>query len=263
MLLDQKEDKQRTRRAQIPDSEKTFQCKICNKAYLSFPALYTHKRNKHNIIPITGKPTLFKKMNFSIVGKFNSGSIIIDNNVRSVITKIINKYKEISSSLFKNTSNLIYNEEYSYLKDNLYITLSNLANEGKEISIPPPSKKPSIYRILAVYLVLIMEIILEKNFLEKLLTWAILMKECMNISGWIHELKFYKADPCSLVFEEYCNLSKVEEIPCLMDDYLLFIGINENHFGIPFNEHKDLVLNFCYWLFNHDYTGFKISNLFS
>ena len=35
--------------------ERTFICKVCNKSYLSYPALYTHCKKKHNSNVITDR----------------------------------------------------------------------------------------------------------------------------------------------------------------------------------------------------------------
>ena len=48
------------RARKVDKADKLYCCDECNKAYMSYPALYTHKRNKHNIIPITDKPNIFK-----------------------------------------------------------------------------------------------------------------------------------------------------------------------------------------------------------
>lgn len=39
---------------------RNFICEKCSSSYLSYPALYTHKKNKHSIIPVTSKNKLFK-----------------------------------------------------------------------------------------------------------------------------------------------------------------------------------------------------------
>lgn len=248
----------RNRRAHIPSIEKSYTCKICKRSYLSFPALYTHKRNKHNIIPITGKPSLFKRLNFSVVGKFNSGAIKMDINIKNVISNIICKYKDISTYLFKSSDLVTFNPDYNYIDDRLYLKLIEMISSEQQINIPKPQEKVDIHTMIAIYLILIMEITLEKDFLDKLLIWAILLKEVINMCGLLHEVGFYKANPGRVLEYEYCQLTKIEEVPCLINDYLEFIKLEKNSFGFSLSEHADLSLNFCYWLFNHEYSSFKL-----
>lgn len=253
-----KSDRKRFRRAKVPQTEKKFICKICFKAYLSFPALYTHKRNKHNLIPVTGKPSLLRTLNLNIVGRHNSNCIRIDRNVKSILGDIIYKYQEASFYLFSNPESCLYNTSYKIERDNFYLTLFYLSNLKKEIPIPQPNDKPSIYMIMALYLILLMDISPEKSFLGKLLRWAILLKEVFNLSGWEHEKEYYHLE--KFHYYDYCSLAKIEEVPALASDFINFVKMDENHFGLEFNEHIDLVVNFCSWLFNHDYTDFKMNH---
>ena len=71
-----------------------FQCQICKKSYLSYPALYTHNRNKHDIIPITDKPTIFTSKKSALnkyCFKYNQSNISINNNddISQTLTFII------------------------------------------------------------------------------------------------------------------------------------------------------------------------------
>lgn len=56
-LLNKKPLNRRTKKKQFKPENS---CELCHKQYLSYAALYTHKRNKHNIIPITARPKIFK-----------------------------------------------------------------------------------------------------------------------------------------------------------------------------------------------------------
>ena len=44
------------RRSSKNDIERrTFICRLCGKSYLSYPALYTHRKQKHNITLSSGR----------------------------------------------------------------------------------------------------------------------------------------------------------------------------------------------------------------
>ena len=45
---EKKTQKKSKRRSKSEVEGRTFECKLCNKSYLSYPALYTHYKLKHN-----------------------------------------------------------------------------------------------------------------------------------------------------------------------------------------------------------------------
>ena len=46
--IDDNETKKPLRRTKNDTAGRTYKCKICGKSYLSYPALYTHSKQKHN-----------------------------------------------------------------------------------------------------------------------------------------------------------------------------------------------------------------------
>ena len=41
----------RGRRSRYEKEGRDFKCQICDKMYLSYPAMYTHMKNKHSLDP--------------------------------------------------------------------------------------------------------------------------------------------------------------------------------------------------------------------
>ena len=77
-----------------------FQCQICKKSYLSYPALYTHNRNKHDIIPITDKPTIFTSKKSALnkyCFKYNQSNLSFNNNddITQTLNYIFNSFQRI------------------------------------------------------------------------------------------------------------------------------------------------------------------------
>lgn len=51
----EEEVKKGHRRSKNDTEGRTFKCKICGKSYLSYPALYTHSKQKHNTSNSSGR----------------------------------------------------------------------------------------------------------------------------------------------------------------------------------------------------------------
>ncbi len=47
-LAELEEAKKNKRRSKSEKEGRTFTCSMCGKSYLSYPALYTHNKQKHN-----------------------------------------------------------------------------------------------------------------------------------------------------------------------------------------------------------------------
>ncbi len=58
-------DKQKKRKyiksKDVEVSQHKYSCKECGKLYIGYPAYYTHRRNRHNVIPITKRHLFFHK----------------------------------------------------------------------------------------------------------------------------------------------------------------------------------------------------------
>lgn len=49
------EHKRNKRRSKNETDGRSHSCKLCNKSYLSYPALYTHYKQKHNTCNTSGR----------------------------------------------------------------------------------------------------------------------------------------------------------------------------------------------------------------
>lgn len=54
-LENEEESKKGHRRSKNDTEGRTYKCKLCLKSYLSYPALYTHCRQKHNTCNTSGR----------------------------------------------------------------------------------------------------------------------------------------------------------------------------------------------------------------
>lgn len=54
-LENEEESKKGHRRSKNDTEGRTYKCKLCGKSYLSYPALYTHSKQKHNTCNTSGR----------------------------------------------------------------------------------------------------------------------------------------------------------------------------------------------------------------
>ncbi len=95
-----------TKSKDIEDSEQKYCCTVCGRKYLSYPAFYTHKRNRHHIISITDRHNLFQKKGSDLKYNYNSigyGKIISltfsDSLIKTMNKTLVNIYQN-EKSLF-------------------------------------------------------------------------------------------------------------------------------------------------------------------
>ena len=55
LMEDTEELKKGHRRSKNDTEGRTYKCKLCGKSYLSYPALYTHSKQKHNTCNTSGR----------------------------------------------------------------------------------------------------------------------------------------------------------------------------------------------------------------
>lgn len=117
-LVEDKEDK-RKRRTRNDDDGRNFSCS-CGKSYLSYPALYTHIKTKHN-----GKPEFTKNINpkedHSYDAKEDEGSEtekFEDTNNMDLLKKYLTKFFPFSQKEREADKKIkeISKEDQAYIK---------------------------------------------------------------------------------------------------------------------------------------------------
>jgi hypothetical protein len=248
------------------------------RAYFSYPALYTHKRNKHNIIPITGKQDIFKnytkdvgrtgpntnfavKYKYSAVENINEGLNYAMNSIKSIYADTIKDlFCKEGSLLFKNGYDQNSHEGYKLLKlyeDGYEATTLNSGDSGNIL------QKKKIDDVLVLYLINFFKVTGQISDLNKLVVkFVILFREYLNIVGWDYKKNFIKynvAVPFSLN-GSYTQCNECEDLPDLINDFIsVFIQMEPNMFDLNLKEFMDIIKNFYNWLFVNNLTNFKIT----
>ncbi len=182
-----KTNKQKKRKGKYDLNGRTFQCKICKKSYLSYPALYTHNRNKHDIIPITDKPTIFTSKKSALnkyCFKYNQSNLSLNNNddITQTLNYIFNSFQRIIQKYILNQNSKFYKKNYLINYDPFFIFLSNNYKKIEFNSIP--RKDNNIYQVIIIYLIRLIKITNDEEFKFLLINVAFFLREYLNMVGW-------------------------------------------------------------------------------
>jgi hypothetical protein len=234
---------------------------------LSYPALYTHKRNKHNIIPITGKPEIFKSNTLNT--KFRYNAMDNTNNVEATIEGIFDIYKVLCQEYFMNPESVFHKPNFVPENDKFLKQLQKYKIQGIEkdkedkIIIPKPEDKLNkikIDNVLIVYLILLIEVTREKVFSDLIVKFAFLFREYLNLAGWEYKklLSEYNLSTSVNIRDDYTNCNSCEEIPELVNDFISVFMEMDDSFSPNTKDMTDMCQNFCYWLFINGLTNYKL-----
>jgi hypothetical protein len=230
---------------------------------LSYPALYTHKRNKHNIIPITGKPEIFKLGSSTNLNRFKYNFSGSETDVKAISTKLIEEYIKLCNRNYLNQESMIFEPKWSYERDSFLCLLKYFNSSNIEkIKIPNlTDKETTIDNILAIYSILIIEVTRGKYFIDIVVQFVFLFREYLNLFGWDHfrYLNQYGLYDNIIIEGEFCTKCNCEEIPNLVNDFIChFLELDEN-FTTNKREIIDITQNFCNWLYIYGLTNYKLS----
>ena len=236
--------------------QRNYKCEICQKEYLSYPALYAHYKIKHNKKIKTAKPKGRPKNNsekdnklydpkkpdffFHEKRKGKTPTENINNIAKRAFIIIYEENKEKVMKIKKEEKMKIYNniEEHPFLA-----RFINEAHIDEFID-----KDEIIDNVLILYLNHIAKICNE-NYYEKLIVFITLFREYINI--------FHKTSNN----KEYTTIKNAQDVPDMCNEFIngfLFPDENEINFGLEKQEVIDLTTNLCSWMYTHDFTDLKI-----
>ena len=261
---DKKNQKALKRRSKSEVEGRTHQCKLCNKSYLSYPALYTHYKLKHNTNNSSGKgrgrPK--KEQNESEVekSKYNPMNATFfskeERTGKTETSEISGCIDEVFSELYseeyrrRNESRKMKNyltvEEHPFLnkfKLDIHDTNKNVINEKEKADI-----------VLIDYLNK-MSMFCNKEYYTKLIKFVTLFREHVNI---------YHSENNNAEYGkvEYTAVKDAEDVPDCSNEFItdfLLPDENDNDFGFSKDEAIDLTQNACYWMYENNFTCSKLS----
>jgi hypothetical protein len=267
------------RRPRSAAGERNYLCG-CGKAYLSYPALYTHVKNKHDgIFPIgsNAKRKIPKNGDEDADHLFTPNIDKFYEEFADFISQIPSAVSKTKSPMTKDDVERFFSfklegeeKELASLKNALKIVIFWETEKDKLVT---QKDNMNIYQIFAYYLLSIYPYCSEKFFRDYLLLIVMIIKS-LNEKGEMFVDKGEKRKPslkpeeikkhfCEGIYihvaSEILNLFIAELFPTLLKKFknevqLEFLGFEEDHI-------KNLILMTKFlanWLFNNEFTDYRL-----
>lgn len=244
---------------------RNYKCSFCDKSYLSYPALYTHCKQKHNTNNHSGRGRGRPKkeqseQNFE-KNKYDPLTIdYFQKEERTGNTKI-----EKINECARNAFNYLYEndggeenikqkirdrkmKEYSKIEDHCF--LGKFINDAHDINQHIDDERIPTDLVLINYLNK-MSIYCNEKYYEKLIIFVTLFREHINI---INQDKVEKD-------KEFCQIREAEDVPESSNEFItdfLFPDDQDYDFGLSKDEAIDLTRNLCNWMYMNNFTCSKL-----
>ena len=253
---------------------RNFMCKICYKCYLSYPALYTHCKQKHNTCNTSGRgrgrPKKENGESFSERLKYNplDASYFLKDNRRGTTNfedfekSIIDAFHILYS---RNNFDRNLNKDmknYNNIQEHPF--LGKFLLDKHDVNIKINDEKEISDKVFMDYLNK-MSMHVNNNYFTKLIIFVTLFREFVNI----YKRKKKKDDLLykneKNVFDlnddtEYTSENCAEDVPDLSNDFINdFLETDKSLFDFNKEDSIDLTQNFCHWLYENNFTSSKLS----
>ena len=255
--------------------ERTFICKICYKSYLSYPALYTHCKQKHNTNDISDRARGRPRKNLSNPlkerAKYNPlDKTYFEKDERTGITEIYdfeNCIIDAFNSIYDNSNSQIKERnikkkmiEYQKVYEHPFLGKFLLSKHDRNLKI---NNEYEISDIVFMDYLNKMSLFVNPIYFVKLIIFVTLFREFVNISNrkylinedeFFIQYKKYKIEP------EYTSCNCAEEIPDFCNDFINnFLESDKKLFNFNKEESIDLTQNFCSWMYDNNFTTLRLS----
>jgi hypothetical protein len=253
------------RRSKADIEGRNYVCKICRKSYLSYPALYTHCKLKHNTNNSSGRSRgrpkkeqnenelekrKYNPINYTFFSKEErtgrtDPKTEINNCIDTAFSELYSKENKSRNELRNMKFNILI-EEHPFLskfKQDKHDIYRNVINEYQIIDI-----------VLIDYLNK-MSVFCNPQYFTKLIKFVTLFREHVNK---------YNNNKIKKNFQnkEYTEVNNAENFPDSANEFItqfLHPKGKETDFGFNKEESIDLTQNLCYWLYENNYTCSKLT----
>ena len=244
---------------------RNYKCTFCDKSYLSYPALYTHCKQKHNTNNHSGRNRGRPKKEQSEINseknRYDPMTLAyFQKEERTGITKIENinacainafKYLYQNENLECNMDKKIKDrkmKEYSKVEDHPFLGL--FLKDPHNTNIIIGDEKASTDFVLINYLNK-MSLYCNEKYYEKLIIFVTLFREHINL---VNQDKVEKD-------QEFTQITEAEDVPESSNEFItdfLFPEDEEHEFGLDKEEAIDLTRNLCNWMYINNFTCSKL-----
>ena len=251
------------RRSKKEVEGRNYICKICSKSYLSYPALYTHSKQKHNtnssLTRGRGRPK--KESNNPEEGKIKYNPINHTFFAKEDKTGKTDPIKEINECV-----DIAFNELYDpekkfkieqrnikfYYKVDEHPFLSKFKNDVHDINKFLNGEHEIADLVFIEYLNK-MSAFCNPHYYVKLIKFVTLFREHVNL---VNQNKVIGQN------REFTECNDSEDVPDSSNEFILeFLdpeGRNED-LGYSKEECIDLTQNLCFWMYDNNFTCSKLS----
>ena len=227
---EKKEDIHR-RRSKNDTEGRTFICQLCGKSYLSYPALYTHRKQKHNTNLSSGR------------GRGRPKKDISEQNIERI------KFNPCGLSFFSKENR---KGETTEFKNVIFDAFNKFLNDPHNKDEKIDDNENKITDDVFIDYLNKVSSYCNPNFFQKILIFVGLFREYVNQA---YSNKVNKG-------LEFTAEEKAEDVPDISNEFILdFIDPddNNNDFGFNKDECIDLIQNLCHWMYENNFTCSKLS----
>ena len=244
---------------------RNYKCSFCDKSYLSYPALYTHCKQKHNTNNHSGRGRGRPKKDQSEQNieksKYDPLTISYFQKEERTGSTNIEKINECAKNSFKylyeneggeeNMKQKIKErkmKEYSKIEEHPF--LGKFIKDPHDINQHIDDEKIATDCVLIYYLNK-MSIYCNEKYYEKLIIFVTLFREHINL---INQDKVEKG-------KEFSQIREAEDVPESSNEFItdfLFPDDQDFDFGLSKDEAIDLTRNLCNWMYIKNFTCSKL-----
>ena len=242
------------------DNHRIYKCKDCDKSYLSYPALFTHRKQKHNINSINGgKRGRPKKINvINKIEKIKYNPLNVSFFLKDERTGNVQNEND-----FKFSINFAFNSLYNDDKKDIIIKLKKMKfytdlnshpflkmflNDNHDVNIKIEDDELAIDYVFIDYLNK-MSLYCNKEYYAKLILFVLLFREFINLK---------KSDKN----ENYSNNHNAEDVPDLSNEFINdFLEPENKYFDFDKEESINLTQNICNWMYENNFTTSELSRI--
>ena len=260
---DENKKKHNKRRSKREAEGRNYTCKICSKSYLSYPALYTHYKQKHNTNNSSGRgrgrpkketnegeneKNNYNPINHTFFSKEgrtgNTSPSEINNCIEEVFKDLYNQDNKsrIDSRGIKFYYSIDDHPFLSKFKEDIH----DIAKTGEDKQIAD---------LVFIEYLNKMSQYCDPNYYIKLIKFVTLFREHSNS---FNQNKVANNE----TKKEYTEIYPAEDVPDSSNEFITdFIdpeGKNED-LGFSKEECIDLTQNLCHWMYDNNFTCSKLS----
>ena len=242
------------RRSKSDIDGRTFSCEHCQKSYLSYPALYTHKKIKHETNNgkgrSRGRPKKEQNENIMEKNRYNPINITFFAKEGRTGKTSPNEINKCIENAYIDLLDEEIMKKYDSLEDNPF--LDKFVNDNHDIYRNIINMHEIADTVFINYLTK-MSAFCNSEYYQKLIRFVLLFREYINNINFNKKVKDSK---------DYTQINDAEKIPIFSNGFLndfLYPNDEEISLGFEKDESIDLIQNICYWMYDNNFTSFLMN----